>query len=298
MKILANDGISVQAEQTLINAGFEVQNIKVAQNQLSKYINEQQIDILLVRSATKVYQDVINSCPSLKLIGRGGVGLDNIDVEYAESKGIKVINTPNASSLSVAELVFAHLLGAVRFLYDANRNMPLEGDTNFNDLKSAYSNGQELRGKTLGIIGFGRIGTVVAKIAISLGMKVLAHDPFVEKATISLDFYDGQKVNFLIKTVSKEEVLKNSDFITLHLPSQKESVISPDDYDLIKKGAGIINLARGGVLDEKVLLEKLDNATYITLQFTFTTLYIFSDLDQMYSINSCIYCSWVYYNYL
>ena len=259
MKILANDGISVQAEQTLINAGFEVQNIKVAQNQLSKYINEQQIDILLVRSATKVYQDVINSCPSLKLIGRGGVGLDNIDVEYAESKGIKVINTPNASSLSVAELVFAHLLGAVRFLYDANRNMPLEGDTNFNDLKSTYSNGQELRGKTLGIIGFGRIGTVVAKIAISLGMKVLAHDPFVEKATISLDFYDGQKVNFLIKTVSKEEVLKNSDFIILHLPSQKESVISPDDYDLIKKGAGIINLARGGVLDEKVLLEKLDN---------------------------------------
>ncbi|MDO4880123.1 MAG: D-2-hydroxyacid dehydrogenase [Capnocytophaga sp.] len=259
MKILANDGISAQAEQTLRNAGFEVQNIKVAQNQLSNYINEQQIEILLVRSATKVFRDVIEACPSLKLIGRGGVGLDNIDVQFAENKGIKVINTPNASSLSVAELVFAHLLGAVRFLYDANRNMPLEGDTNFNGLKSAYSNGQELKGKTLGIIGFGRIGTAVAKIAISLGMRVLAYDPFVDKATITLDFYDGQKVEFPIETITKEEVLKNSDFITLHLPSQKEPIITADEYSLMKKGAGIINLARGGALNETILLENLDN---------------------------------------
>src|SRR5690606_10243241 len=176
MKILANDGISEQGIQLLENNGFEVITTKVAQEQVANYINKNNISALLVRSATKVNKDIIDSCPSLKLIGRGGVGMDNIDVDYARKKGIHVINTPNASSESVAELVFAHLFSGVRYLTDANRNMPLEGDTRFSELKRDYATGVELKGKTLGIIGFGRVGTAVAKMAIALGMNVIVTD--------------------------------------------------------------------------------------------------------------------------
>jgi len=165
MKILANDGISASGVEQLTQAGFEVITTNVAQEQLVQYINENQIVALLVRSATTARKDLIDACPSLKIIGRGGVGMDNIDVEYAREKGLSVINTPAASSLSVAELVFAHLFGCVRFLHDSNRNMPLEGESNFKGLKKAYAKGIELRGKTMGIIGFGRIGQEVAKIA-------------------------------------------------------------------------------------------------------------------------------------
>ncbi|MEX2349786.1 MAG: NAD(P)-dependent oxidoreductase, partial [Flavobacteriaceae bacterium] len=176
MKVLANDGISQSGIDALENAGFEVITTKVAQEQLSNYINEKNIDVVLVRSATTVRKEVIDACPSLKIIGRGGVGMDNIDVAYARENGLKVINTPAASSASVAELVFAHLFNGVRFLYDSNRNMPLEGDSNFNGLKKAYAKGVELRGKTLGIIGIGRIGQEVAKIALGCGMRVLVFD--------------------------------------------------------------------------------------------------------------------------
>ena len=156
MKILANDGISQSGIDLLCEAGFEVITTNVAQNQLINYINENKITVLLVRSATTARKELIDSCPGLKIIGRGGVGMDNIDVEYAREKGLNVINTPAASSSSVAELVYAHLFGGVRFLYDSNRNMPLEGESNFKGLKKAYAKGIELRGKTLGIIGFPR----------------------------------------------------------------------------------------------------------------------------------------------
>ncbi len=259
MKILANDGISEAGKQQLEANGFEVLTIKVAQNQLVNYINEHQIDVLLVRSATEVRSDIINVCPSLKLIGRGGVGLDNIDVEAAKQKKILVINTPASSANSVAELVFAHLFSGVRFLHDANRNMPLEGDIQFNQLKKAYANGVELNGKTLGIIGFGRIGQAVARVAISLGMKVLAYDPFVKETEIVLSFFDGQEVTFNLKTVERETVLSQSDFITLHSPAQKGYLIDKEEFDLMKNGVGIINLARGGVVCETALLEALDS---------------------------------------
>jgi len=177
MRILANDGISKSGITALEAAGFEVDLTKVAQEQLAKYINENKVAGLLVRSATQVRKELIDACPDLKLIGRGGVGMDNIDVDYAREKGLHVINTPAASSGSVAELVFAHLFGGVRFLHDANRNMPLEGDSSFKKLKKAYASGAELRGKTLGVIGFGRIGQATAKIAIGAGMKVIFHDP-------------------------------------------------------------------------------------------------------------------------
>ncbi len=258
MKVLANDGVSQSGIDALEKAGFEVITTKVAQEQLINYINEHEITVILVRSATKVRKDIIDACPSLKVIGRGGVGMDNIDVAYAREKGLHVINTPAASSASVAELVFAHLYGGVRFLHDANRNMPLEGDSKFKELKKAYGSGVELRGKTLGVIGFGRIGQEAAKIAIGVGMNVVACDPFVEKASIGIDFFDGQRLDFEINTVSFDEVLGQADFITLHVPAQKEYVIGKEQFDKMKDGVGIVNAARGGVIDEVALVQALD----------------------------------------
>ena len=257
MKILANDGISANGVEELEAAGFEVSTVTVAQEQLENYINSEGIVALLVRSATKVRKDLIDACPSLKIIGRGGVGMDNIDVEYARDKGLHVINTPSASSESVAELVFAHLFSGVRFLYDSNRNMPLDGDSKFKALKKAYAKGTELRGKTLGIIGFGRIGQATAKIGLGLGMKVIAHDPFMGKAAVTVPFFDGQSVTFDIDIESKETVLKEADFLSLHVPAQKEFVIGATEIELMKDGAGLVNAARGGVVDEVAMVEAL-----------------------------------------
>ena len=259
MKVLANDGISQSGIDALEEAGFEVITTTVAQEQLINYLNSNGIDTLLVRSATTVRQDLIDACPNLKVIGRGGVGMDNIDVEYARSKSIHVINTPAASSQSVAELVFAHLFGGVRFLYDSNRNMPLEGDTKFKALKKNYAKGVELRGKTLGIIGFGRIGREVAKIGLGIGMKVIASDKFVGKADIKVEFYNGQFINVEIETEPMKDVLKHSDFISLHVPAQKDYIIGKKHIELMKDGVGIVNAARGGIIDEVALIGALES---------------------------------------
>lgn len=259
MKVLANDGVSQSGIEALETAGFEVLTTTVAQEQLANYINENNVSVVLVRSATTIRKAVIDACPSLKIIGRGGVGMDNIDVDYAREKGLHVINTPAASSQSVAELVFAHLFGGVRFLHDANRNMPLDGDTQFKKLKKNYAKGVELRGKTLGIIGFGRIGREVAKIALGVGMKVIASDKFVGKADIKVDFYNGQFINVEIETEPVQDVLKHSDFITLHVPAQKDYVIGKSELAIMKDGVGIVNTARGGVIDEVALVDALDN---------------------------------------
>jgi len=260
MKILANDGISKSGIIALEEAGFEVITTKVAQEQVANYINTNNVSVLLVRSATKVRKDIIDACPGLKIIGRGGVGMDNIDLEYAREKNIHVINTPASSSDSVAELVFAHLFTGVRFLYDANRNMPLEGDINFEGLKKAYANGIELRGKTLGIIGFGRIGRSVARIALGLGMRVIASDKFVGNAEIRVDFYNGQFINVDIPTEPMEDILKHADFITLHVPAQEGGyVIGTPEFEAMKDGVGIINAARGGIIDEVALIDALDS---------------------------------------
>ena len=258
MKVLANDGISDSGIKTLEQGGFEVITTKVAQEQVANYINANDVKVLLVRSATKVRKDIIDACPGLKIIGRGGVGMDNIDVEYARENGKHVINTPGASSESVAELVFSHLFSGVRFLHDSNRNMPLEGDTNFEGLKKAYANGIELRGKTIGIIGFGRIGQAVAKMALGWGMKVIAADTFLEKATIKVDFFTGDSVSIDIATQPLEDVIAQSDFISLHVPAQKGYVIGAAELAKMKNGVGIVNASRGGVIDEVALIEALD----------------------------------------
>ena len=259
MKVLANDGISQSGIDALQAKGFEVITTNVAQEQLISYINENEVTVLLVRSATTARKELVDSCPSLKIIGRGGVGMDNIDVDYAREKGLKVINTPASSSASVAELVFAHLYGGVRFLHDSNRNMPLEGESNFKGLKKAYAKGIELRGKTIGIIGFGRIGQEVAKIALGVGMRVIAADKFMETATVQVALFDGQTVDVDIKIQSQESLLAESDFVSLHVPAQKDYVIGSNEFNQMKDGAAIVNAARGGVIDEVALLKALDS---------------------------------------
>tara|TARA_Y100000746_G_C15470185_1_gene436601 strand:- start:11428 stop:12378 length:951 start_codon:yes stop_codon:yes gene_type:complete len=259
MKVLANDGISNSGIEKLESNGFEVITETVSQGDLIDYINTNNIDALLVRSATKVRKDLIDNCKSIKLIGRGGVGMDNIDVEYARDKGINVVNTPAASSLSVAELVFAHLFGCVRYLYQSNRNMPLEGDTKFKELKKSYAKGAELKGKTLGIVGFGRIGQEVAKTAIGLGMNISIYDLNQTQVSLELSFFDKSVKSFEIKTDDFNNLLTNSDFITFHVPAQKDYLISDKEFELMKDGVGIINAARGGVINEECLIKYLDN---------------------------------------
>ena len=259
MKILANDGVSQAGIDILTAAGFEVITTNVAQGQVANYINENSITVLLVRSATTARKELIDACPGLKVIGRGGVGMDNIDVEYAREKGLSVINTPAASSASVAELVFAHLYGGVRFLHDSNRNMPLEGESNFKGLKKAYAKGVELRGKTIGIIGFGRIGQEVAKIALGVGMQVLAADKFIDNVSLSVTLFNGTSIPVKINTIPMNEVLKKSDFVSLHVPAQKKYVLGKKEFTMMKNGAVVVNAARGGVIDEVAMVEALDS---------------------------------------
>lgn len=259
MKILANDGVSKAGVDMLENAGHEVIQTKVAQEQLAKYMNENNVDVILVRSATKVRKDLIDACPNLKIIGRGGVGLDNIDVEYAKSKGLHVINTPAASSDSVAELVMAHALTGFRFLHLSNREMPLQGESKFKDLKKSYAKGEELQGKTMGIVGMGRIGQAVAKRAIGMGMKVIGHDKFMNEADVKLEFFDGQHLTFKLKSIDFDEFLAQSDVITFHVPAQKDYILGKAEIEKMKDGAGVINTARGGVIDEVAVVEALES---------------------------------------
>lgn len=255
--ILANDGIDAVGKTLLEKAGYTVITEKVAQENLAKEINDKGYVALTVRSATKVRKDVIDACPGLKVIGRGGVGMDNIDVDYARSKGIQVINTPAASSNSVAELVFAHLFNAVRFVYDSNRQMPENGSKKFEELKKKYAKGVELRDKTIGIIGFGRIGQYTAKIALGCGMKVLAYDPFVKEATLHLDIHGTNGVDVAIQTVSMDELIGNADMISMHVPGGK--MITANEIARMKEGVILVNAARGGVIDENDLIEGLNS---------------------------------------
>ncbi|WP_333597709.1 D-2-hydroxyacid dehydrogenase [Chryseobacterium flavum] len=260
MKVLANDGISKAGEQALKEAGIEILDNRVAQDHVIKFINDNNVDVLLVRSATKVRQDLIDACPGLQVIGRGGIGMDNIDVEYAKNKGIKVINTPTASSKSVAELVFGHFLSLARFLHESNRLMPLEGETHFNAMKKSFSNAYELSGKTLGVIGFGSIGQEVVKIGISLGMKVqvLTRSPKTE--VLTLNFFDGQSVNFEItSTNDMDAFLKDADFISINTPKTNEYIIDTSQFEKMKDGVYIVNTARGGVINEVALIDFIES---------------------------------------
>ena len=260
MKILANDGLDQSGIDALTDKGFEVITTKVPQELLVEYINENNIRTVLVRSATQIRKELIDACPSIEIIGRGGVGMDNIDVDYARSKNIHVINTPSASSESVAELVFAHLFSGARFLQDSNRKMPITGDSEFAKLKKSYEKGIELRSKTIGIIGMGRIGQEVARIALGLGMRVIAADNNVGRASIKVKFYNNQFINVDIETEPLEGVLRHADFITLHVPAQKDGyMIGEKEFAMMKDGVAVVNCSRGGVIDEEAMISALDS---------------------------------------
>lgn len=259
IKVLANDGISKAGQDLLEKAGFHVNTTKIPQEELASKLNE--YDVILVRSATKVRKELIDACPNLKMVGRGGVGLDNIDVDYAKSKGIDVVNTPAASSQSVAELVIGNMFITSRFLHQANREMPVKGASEFKALKKSYSKGMELKGKTLGIIGLGRIGRATASMAMGLGMKVLAHDPYVDKSEIVVEGFGDHIIKVPMTTVPKAVVLAASDYLTLHVPSSDKPVLGADEFAQMKDTAIIINAARGGIVDEDALLNALNNNT-------------------------------------
>lgn len=255
-RILANDGIDPIGKELLEKAGFQVDTNHIPQAELSEGLKN--YDAITVRSATKVRKELIDACPNIKLIGRGGVGMDNIDVDYARENGLAVVNTPAASSLSVAELVFAHLFTGIRFLQDSNRKMPIEGNTKFNDLKKAYAKGIELRGKKIGIIGFGRIGRETAKVALGLGMDVLTYDLFQIPSQLELILSGDVRVSCPINAVSMEQLIKESDFISLHVPFSEKPVLGKEEFAKMKDGVGVVNCSRGGTIDEDALLEALN----------------------------------------
>ena len=260
MNILANDGISPSGLEALKEAGHTVYTDFIEASELEAFINSNSIDGILVRSATKVRKDLMDACPTLKFVGRGGVGMDNIDVEYGREKGLAVFNTPAASSQSVAELVMGHLFSISRSLHHSNRAMPNEGADNFKALKKQYSKGSELRGRTLGIVGFGRIGRSLASYALGCGMKVVAHDRYAENGEVEVNVGDVS-ISVECPILSMEEVLKQSDAVSLHIPAQADGkpVIGADELALMKPGALLLNAARGGVVDEDALIAALDS---------------------------------------
>ncbi len=256
VKILVNDGIEADGKLILEDAGYEVSTTKVPQEELIKELPN--YDVIIVRSATQVRKELIDACPNLKIIARGGVGTDNIDVEYARSRGIEIITTPAASSQSVAELAMGHIFILARFLHRSNREM---ATSDFKKLKSAYAEGIQLKGKTLGIVGFGRIGQELARIALAMGMNVLVSDPFIKETDLTIGLYNSKDVKLSIHLSSYPlaEVLKKADFISLHTPALGKPLIGADEMAMMKDGAIIINCARGGVVDEDALLAALES---------------------------------------
>ena len=259
MRILINDGMHPKGVQLLKDAGHDVDTNFIPQEELTSKLNS--YDAVLVRSATKIRKELIYQSPNLKLIGRGGVGLDNIDVSYAKEKGIAVFNTPAASTRSVAELAIAHLFGIVRSLPMVNKKMAVDGINDFKSLKKTASKGIELEGKTLGLIGFGRIAKETASIALGCGMKIIAFDPYISEGDVPAKLHPSYDNNFKInvKTTTKEEVLAESDFISLHIPGGQGYVLDAPEFEQMKDGVGIVNCARGGTISENALIEAINS---------------------------------------
>lgn len=258
MKILANDGISTSGETLLIEAGHEILNHRVSQEHLVQFINENQVEILLVKNATSIDHQVIDSCKSLKIIGKAGTEMNNVPVDYAIEKGLYVISTPNSYARATAELVFAHFFSLARFLHDSNRMMPLEGDSKFNLLKKTYQNAAELFGKTLGVIGSGSNALEVIKMGISLGMNVIIFNENSKSEKVNLDFFDGQKLVFELKSVKFEEILEKSDFISILNTEKSGYLIDSEEFEIMKNGAYLVNIAKGAV-NEVTLVDYLEN---------------------------------------
>jgi D-3-phosphoglycerate dehydrogenase len=259
MRVLANDGISGSGYTKLVDHGFYVVQDKIEQDNLAEFINKENIEVLLVRSATKVTREIMSKCLGLKYVGRGGVGLDNVDLAAAKELNIEVFNTPAASSQAVAELVIGHLITMTRSLHTSNRLMPDSDANTFKKLKKTCSKGIELRGKTLGIIGLGRIGRNTAMYALGMGMQVIASDRSKERVTLDIEV-GGVNINYDLDIFPKSEVYKQADFISLHVPAQDGAyLIGKEEMNKMKDGAFLINLSRGGLVDEIALIDALNS---------------------------------------
>ena len=244
LRILLNDGLDKKAISNLEMLGCDVDTNHYDIEDLKEKIKE--VDCIVIRSATKIRRELIDEAikgGNLKLIIRGGVGLDNIDVQYAKQNGIKVRNTPNASSSSVAEIILAHMFSLARFLNQSNITMK-DGLWK----KKEYV-GVELEGKTLGIIGMGRIGSELAKKCISLGMKI-----------IYFDLMDIKNIDNNYRKVEFDELLRESDFISINISGTK-NIIGSEELKKVKKGAFIINTSRGKALDEEAIITSLNDGT-------------------------------------
>ncbi len=259
MKVLANDGISKTTKKTLEDAGIEILDQRVAQEHLARIMNENNVDVLLVKNATKVSRQLIDAVPSLKIIGKAGEGWDNVDVSYAREKGISMISAPEGLSRSAAEMVFAHFLSLARFLHESNRMMPLEGESQFNALKRSYGNAVELQGKTLGVIGLGHVGKEVVKIGISLGMNVKAFTRTPKTEKLTLRFFDGQTLDFSLHTTNNwDEFLNGTQFISINTTKTSEYIIGLPQLEKMENGVYIVNTVSGGI-DEVALLDFVES---------------------------------------
>ena len=244
LRILLNDGLDKKAISNLEFLGFDVDTNHYDIEDLKEKIKE--VDCIVIRSATKITRELIDEAikgGNLKLIIRGGVGLDNIDVKYAEQNGIKVRNTPNASSSSVAEIILAHMFSLARFLNQSNITMKA------GLWKKKDYVGVELEGKTLGIIGMGRIGSELAKKCTALGMKI-----------IYFDLIDIKNIDNNYRKVEFDELLRESDFISINISGTK-SIIGSEELKKVKKGVFIINTSRGKALDEDAIITSLNDGT-------------------------------------
>lgn len=257
IKILANDGIHPDGKTLLEEAGYQVDTDKVPQEKLAEVLPA--YDVVIVRSATKIRKDLIDQCPNLKIIARAGVGLDNVDYEYATGKGLTVFNTPAASSKAVAELAFTHMFNLARLVHQSNYQMRA-ANADFKKLKKNYSSGVQLRGKTLAIVGFGRIGQEVARIGLALGMRVLPTDPMVDQADIDITLYepDNLSLKVTVETVDWEEAITKADFITFHVPGIGKPLLGKEEFARMKNNAIVINTARGGIIEEQALVNALN----------------------------------------
>ena len=243
MKVLANDGLEISAINEIKKNGIYIETNHLDKEELIENIKN--YDVLVVRSNTKVTSDVLEAGAkgNLKLVIRAGVGIDNIDLDYAKKVGIKVSNTPDASSDSVAELALGHMFSVARYIAVANYTMR-NGQWN----KKQYK-GSEIAGKILGIIGMGRIGKALAGKAEALGMKIIYADVLGKQDNLAYEFMD------------LDNLLKVSDYVSLHVPYDKDkgALISSREISMMKEGAVIINCARGKLVDEEALLEGLNS---------------------------------------
>lgn len=253
-KILVNDGMEEEGVQALRAFGFEVDCNSISQDLLKTALPS--FDGIIVRSATKLRKELIDSCPNLKFIARGGVGMDNIDVDYARSKNIQVINTPAASSRSVAELAMAHILSCTRGLFISSRD--LKDSDSFVKLKKQMSSFQEVKAKKLFLIGFGRIGKELSKMALGAEMEVIVHDPYIKIAEIELDIM-GTKFNVNLPLVDLDEGLQQADYISIHTPFSGNPILTKREFGLMKKNVILINTSRGENIDESALIQALES---------------------------------------